>query len=274
MSFFYRHRTFSIIAAVLLVLLILLLASAALQGKDNAVGKVARTIVTAFQKPFSALATGIGDAFGGAFSDDALMSENKELKNKLSEVQKELTIARLDRDEFEALQGLQDIFGSSIDLAEKVVKSANVVSLDGSSITNVFSIDIGSDSGVMRNTVVLSGDGLIGRVVSVSNNSAKVVSILNESNNVGFQITRNDVNYLGSCSGDGKGNIIGHLLDEEATVEVGDTVSTSGIGGIYPSGILIGTVVEAELQEDSPLLYVKIEPKVYFKGLKKVAVLI
>lgn len=274
MSFFYRHRTFSIIAAVLLVLLILLLVSSAFKEKDNALGSAARGYIAVIQKPFSALASGIGNALGGAFSDDALAAENKELKEKLAQAQSDLTVARLDREELDQLKSLQELFGSSLDMTEKSALSANVIALDGSSIYNVFSIDKGSNAGIGRNSVVISGDGLVGRVLSAEKNSAKVVSILNESNNVGIQIGRGESYFLGSCKGDGKGSLVGHLLDEDADIKVGDTVLTSGIGGIYPPGIVIGTVLVAEFNEDSPLLYVKIEPSVYFKGLKKVAVLI
>ena len=273
MSFFYRHRVLSTIVAVLLVLLLLLLASSAFKEKDNFIGTVSKTIFTGFQKPFAAMARGLGNAFGGAFSDEALLAENQKLTEELSAAQSELTTERLNREELTELQKLQGIFGGDADIARFSVKTANVFSLDGSSVFNVFSIDVGSNDGVERNTVVLSGDGLIGRVVSSEANSAKVVPILNENNKIGFQI-KGEQDYLGICNGDGKGFLVGNLFDEGATVKVGDPVFTSGIGGLYPAGISLGTVVEAEMNEETPLLYVKIEPAVYFLGLKKVAVLI
>jgi len=64
------------------------------------------------------------------------------------------------------------------------------------------------------------------------------------------------------------------MLDDEAQVEEGDTVITSGIGGVYPAGIVIGTVKSVERASSNNLLAIEIEPAVYLKGIKKVGLLV
>jgi rod shape-determining protein MreC len=90
---------------------------------------------------------------------------------------------------------------------------------------------------------------------------------------MGFQI-KGEKTYLGVLHGDGSGKLSGYLLDEEATAKEGDELFTSGVGGIYPAGVKIGVVTKAELKSDSSLLNIEADPAVYFKGLKKVAVLV
>jgi rod shape-determining protein MreC len=145
--------------------------------------------------------------------------------------------------------------------------------MDNSNTFDIFTIDIGEDSGVKRNSVVVCGDGLVGRVLSASKETSKVVAIIDENNKIGFQIHRGR-DFLGVCYGDGKGDLSGYLLDEKAVTEVGDEALTSGVGGIYPAGLVIGRVTKVEKENDSGLLEISIRSSVYFKGLKKVAVLI
>jgi rod shape-determining protein MreC len=151
--------------------------------------------------------------------------------------------------------------------------TADVIGLDNSSGFNIFTINAGSKDGVSDDSVVIDGDGLIGRVMSVSDNSAKVISIIDETNKVGFQVFR-DLEWLGMLSGDGEGDLTGYMLDESAAVREGDRLITSSIGGSYPAGITIGKVTSVEWNHDLPLKTVRVEPAVYFKSIRKVAVLL
>jgi rod shape-determining protein MreC len=275
MRWFIVHKRLTLVLAILLLLIILLAASYSLRDKNNGVGDAARSVVSLVQKPFGAAAGGIGNALGGIFSNDALANENKELKKKVEELSGELAITRMNAEELAELKKLADSLGGTAYTGKKKIKSAGILSYDGSANINTFTINIGTESGVERNTVALCGDGLVGRVTSAKNGWAQVVSIVNENNNIGFEIKgKGDKNYLGVIHGNGSGKLEGYLLDEEAPAKAGDEVFTSGIGGVYPGGIKIGTVIKAELQGDSSLLNIEVEPAVYLKGMKKVAVLV
>jgi rod shape-determining protein MreC len=275
MRWFIVHKRLTLILAILLFLVVLLIASYSLKDKNNAIGDAARSVVSFVQKPFGAAASGIGNALGGVFSNDALANENKELEKKVEELSDELAIARIDAEELAELKKLAASLDGAADTGEKKLKVAGILSYDGSKNVNTFTIDIGTESGVERNTVVLCGDGLVGRVISAKKGWAQVVSIINENNNIGFELRgEGGKNYLGVIHGDGSGKLAGYLLNEDGAAKEGDVVFTSGVGGIYPGGIKIGTVTKSELTGDSPLLNINVDPAVYLKGIKKVAVLV
>jgi rod shape-determining protein MreC len=275
MRWLYRHRFLAVIVAVLAALVILFAASVNLQGDDTAVGKAARSFVTFAQKPFVALK---GKIIGDVGEGGNERSEISGLKSEIEELKRELQMSKLTSEEYAELKALAEGFNMADPAVGKKPIAADVVAYDNTDTFNIFTIDIGSESGVERDSVVICGSGLVGRVISSDKEWARVVSITDENNRIGFQVTERkdgkDMDFLGLCSGDGEGNMKGNLLDEEGFAKVGDEVITSGLGGIYPAGLTIGKVTKAEYTKKNQLMEVTIEPSTYFKGLKKVVVLV
>jgi rod shape-determining protein MreC len=268
------HKTFTILASIIVVLTALLLASIAFKDKDNFIGAASRTVISIVQKPFVALGNLASDHIPGVLSDKALSDENKELTKKIEALEEELLIVRLQREELDSLTSLSAVLNFEGATQTYQLMSANVISYEGSSVFNIFLIDIGTEAGVKHNSAVVSGDGLVGRVIETGNGWSRVISIVDENNNVGIQVTTDGQSFIGLCSGEGDGTLTGQLLDENAAGKKGDLVFTSGLGGVYPPGILVGEITHAELAEESALMQLKIKPAANIKGLKKVAVLI
>lgn len=275
MRWFQENKRFSIIAAIALFLLVFLLASYQLRDSDSGLGRAAQSVVTVFQTPFAAIANTFGNATGGILTDKKLLLINEQLTEQVNRLEDEVVQSKLDAEELSELRRLSKSLDTTSLTSKYELKAANVLSFDGSSsrMFNIFTIDAGRESGIKRNTVIVNGDGLIGRVIKSGQGWAKVVAIIDETNNVGFQVSSN-LNYLGVCHGNGLGGMEGNLLDEEGSVKEGDKIITSGIGGIYPAGLSIGTVEKAERTNESPFMSVTIKTNVYFKGLKKVAALV
>jgi rod shape-determining protein MreC len=267
------HRAFLIIAAIVLALVILLFVSYALRDGENGVGNAAGTAVSYIQKPFVALRDAVTDGFGGLFGDEGLSAENAALKEELEDVKSELVKQRLSREELAELERLSAALSAPGLQQDYTLVAANVISMENSDTFDIFTIDIGTESGVERNSVVVCGDGLVGRVLTAGRGQSKVVAIIDENNKIGFQIHK-DRDFLGVCYGDGMGDMKGYLLDESATAYEGDEALTSGVGGVYPAGLVVGRITKAEQNGDRDLLEVTIRSDVYFKGLKKVAVLV
>jgi rod shape-determining protein MreC len=265
-----------LIVAILAALVILFAVSYNLQGNDNAVGKAAKSFVTLVQKPLISLADRItGNQPGSTVAGN---SETDRLRAEIESLKQELQMAKLTDEEYAELKALSGSFNIDDPIAGKKPVAADVITYNNTDTFNIFTINAGTESGIERDSVILCGDGLVGRVLSSDKGWAKVASLTDENNRIGFQVKEQkdgqEVVFLGVCSGDGEGNLVGALLDENGFAAEGDEVVTSGLGGIYPAGITIGTVVKAGYTKKSQMMEVTIEPSVYFKGLKKVIALV
>lgn len=117
---------------------------------------------------------------------------------------------------------------------------ANVVGLDPTTWSNVLLVDRGSDDKVAKEMIVLSGDGLVGRVIQTSPRASKVLLLTDVRHAVDALIQR--TRDRGVVVGMDRSSCLMKYIPLEAKVEVGDRVISSGLGGLYPKGLIIGTV--------------------------------
>ncbi|MDR3295524.1 MAG: rod shape-determining protein MreC [Clostridiales Family XIII bacterium] len=268
-----EHTKATAVCAAFALLLILVLVSSQTFGESNILGRSAGTLISTAQRPF-AYAAGFLDArLSVFFVSKDLATENAGLKAQISELEQELTAARLSGTDLAELAKLSEVLNyAGLEDAYRLV-TADVIGLDESSGFRIFTINVGTENGVAENAVVIDGNGLIGRVLETGERWAKVISIIDETNNVGFQVFRN-FEWLGFVCGDGSGGLTGYMLDETASIRDGDRLITSEIGGIYPRGLTIGKVTKVEWDHNSTMKTVQVEPAAYFKSIKKVTVLI
>ncbi|MDR2087999.1 MAG: rod shape-determining protein MreC [Clostridiales Family XIII bacterium] len=272
MKWIRKHTGASTIIAVFVALFILVLVSYRTFGESNPLGRSAGRALDVIQAPFARVARFLDERFSVYLRSEELVRENERLRTRVAELERELNESRLSGADLADLEMLSEALNyADLEDAYDLV-TADVVGLDNSSGFNIFTINVGSEDGVSVDSVVIDGDGLIGRVMAVSENAAKVISIIDETNKVGFQVFRN-LEWLGMLNGDGNGKLTGYMLDETAAVREGDRLVTSAIGGFYPPGITIGKVTSVEWNHDSPLKTVHVEPAVYFKSIRKVTVL-
>jgi rod shape-determining protein MreC len=273
MKWIRKHTGASTIIAVFAALLILVFVSYRTFGESNILGRSAGRVIGLAQAPFAQAGRFLDERLSAFLFSTELVRENERLRARIETLELELNEARLSGADLADLKKLSETLNyADIGDAYSFV-TADVIGLDKSSGFNIFTIDVGSDDGVSKDSVVIDGDGLIGRVMSAGDGEAKVISIIDETNNVGFQVFRN-LEWLGMLRGDGEGGLTGYMLDETAAVREGDRLITSAIGGFYPQGLTIGKVTSVEWNHDSPLKTVRVEPSVYFKSIRKVTVLL
>lgn len=272
MRWFRDHPRITIALIALLVLLIIFYISLLSVGKDNFLGRTLGVAVVEIQKPFTFIGNAISGKVTSFTSADQVESENEELKDRISELEQELSREKLNSSELNELKQLTKAFDSQKTITEYDPVAAEIISYDGSNIFNVFTVNAGSNTGVEVNDAVINDKGLIGRVSSVGTNWCKIVAIIDESNKIGFQLSKN-LRFRGVCNGDGDGELEGYLFDADASVKTGDQLVTSGIGGVYPAGLIVGTVSNVEKGQDNPLKNIQVDPAVNFKSIKKVAIL-
>lgn len=191
-------------------------------------------------------------------------SEEVELKRRIAELERKLAEHK------EALyenERLRDLLGFS-QKASKPSIPALVMGRDPNNWASVVFIDKGGNDGIVKDLAVISGDGLVGRVRETGKTMSKVMLINDVDSKVGavIQESREQGLLVGTPEGDCK--LIFISLD--SNVNKGDIVMTSGMGGIYPKGILIGHVVKIEKEKGRLYKYAIVEPSSKLSKLEEV----
>ena len=153
----------------------------------------------------------------------------------------------------------------------------NIIGYSGSSLSDGYIIDKGSNDGIAKNMVVVSSKGLVGKVTKVSSNFAIVQSILNENIAVAVmdQQTREATGVLQGLSDKKDNNMpVVYNLPINSDVKEGDIIITSGLGKIYPKEIPVGTVVSVEEDNVKVMKSAVVEPFVNFNELEELFVVI
>ncbi|MBN7772772.1 rod shape-determining protein MreC [Clostridium aminobutyricum] len=267
-----EHKMVSILIAVVVALCVIMLVSYETGGKSGTIGNATETAVTKAQSPLSNMEKSIKNSLRGIFKFKSIVSENEKLKDQVNDLQQQVIDLTLKKNELQELQQLSNALNYESISGNKKIVGASIISMDGSNWFNQFTIDRGTESGIQKDDVVVNGDGLVGRIAEAGTGWSKVISIIDESNNVSFMVSR-DLSLIGIVSGDSNGSLSGFMIDNKAGIIKGDTLVTSSMG-LYPEGIKIGKAVSVEYDSDTQLKTVKIEPSVSFKSLQKVAVIL
>lgn len=200
---------------------------------------------------------------------DELKQENENLKNKNVELEKslrELEIIKAENDTLKEYVNLKDKY------SQYSTKPAYVIQKDFDNFSKLIEINLGKKDGIDVNMTVISEKGLVGHVISVTDNTAKVQTIIDTSNAVSASIksTRDSILLKGSLDETG---LKATQIPTDASMIEGDLVETSGIGGIYTKGIYIGKVKRVENTKNITDRYAFIEPAVDFSKLETVLVI-
>lgn len=199
-----------------------------------------------------------------------LKNENKELKDKNSELEQSLRELENVKSENETLKeylNLTDKYG------EYKTISGYVINKDISNYSKTVIINIGKKDGVEKNMTVIADEGLVGEVVSVTDNTSKVRTIIDTSSSISCLMSANKDSVI--CKGTLGSNteLKAMYIPTDANIVQGDSIDTSGLGGIYPKGIHVGTVKKIVTTQNITDRYADIETAVDFNKLNTVLVI-
>jgi len=138
--------------------------------------------------------------------------------------------------------------GDSIQPRKFLYLTARVVNNTVNKQFNYLTLDKGSLSGIKPEMAVIGSEGIVGIVKSVSDNYASVLSALNRDFIVSAKIQKNG--YFGPLKWNGNSADYATLVDipHHVKIETGDTIVTSGFGGVFPEGYHIGTISDFRLK--------------------------
>jgi rod shape-determining protein MreC len=258
-----------------LITIIILISIGVSTNKDSKLHYIGDAISVPLE-PVQSFFSYIGQQIEGSvtfFNDTkALKAQNVKLKETLDQLQAQnRTLLRYEQEnkDLKAQLDLKDQFKDYVSVG------GNIIAKDIGNWFNIFTIDRGNSDGLTVNSPVITSRGLVGSVYETLPFTSKVLSIIDIDSTVSAIISKSLGPALvkGDLNLKNQGLCRMEFLSMDLDVAVGDTVETSGIGSIYPRGILIGKVKQLIQTNNELNRYAIIEPAVDFKRLQEVSVL-
>jgi len=199
----------------------------------------------------------------------SLRQRNAELESEVSELQAQVIQLQQQVGETDILAALVDF---SLARSENTYKAAAVIGRDPSPFLHYVIINAGSNDGVLRGMPVVTDQGLVGRIDAVIADAARVQLVTDPASkvNVRLQNAETEASLIGSVTGD----VTLELIPQDITIEQGDLVLTSGLGGSYPPDLIIGQVVNVRSRDFDLFQQATVQPVVDFNRLQIVLVII
>lgn len=213
---------------------------------------------------------GIGDYFG---SNKKLREENERLKNENTNLQKQINDNAGMQDENDELRQMLDLKKTQVDLT---LIAASVSAKDPSGWYSTFTIDKGMSDGIKEDQpVVNSNRELIGRIGRTGDNWAEVVTLLDPQASIGAMVKRSGA--IGILEGNtelrySNKSRFGYL-SRDTDITTGDYLETSGQGGIYPKGLIIGKIDEVKDDSSTMSRYAEVSICAEVSSVKEVFVI-
>lgn len=211
---------------------------------------------------------GVTDFFSTFSEYDSLKKENEQLIKRITELETGIAGTYSDKVEIDRLRGMLNVIDPSPELQ---FITADVVMTAADGFGSTFNINKGTMDGIELNSVAVAAGGLVGKVTAVGLNWAIVTAITDPSMSVGATIPRSEATGVtestiqlrlqGQCR-------IAYLSADDSVVR-GDQVYTSGLGGVFPAGILIGTVSKIEYEENGLAQNATVDIAADLKGLRR-----
>jgi rod shape-determining protein MreC len=197
-----------------------------------------------------------------------LRQRNLELEAEVSRLQAQIIELQQRLSETNILSALVDFARAN---PENQYQAAAVIARDPSPFLQYVIINRGSDDGLQRGMPVVTQQGLVGRIAAVTAGAARVQMITDPASSVNVRIEPSKAQAV--LSGQLSGDIFLEMIPQGASVNAGDLVLTSGLGGGYPPNILIGQVTGIRSRDQDLFQRGTVQPVVDFSNLEIVLVI-
>lgn len=271
MRFFFRSRQFKIILAILIALVTVSVIFSIIGSKISPQSDIIGTVTA----PFRSAATAVSNAFSDFFK---MMDDSNELMLKNSELESQINDLREKQANYEKMAEENEFLKKYLEIKDKnpdfKFAPATLISRDSADPYKGFVINQGSTNGVEAYDPVITDAGLVGFVSEVGLTTSKVTTILSSDLTLGALDNRtNDSGIIsGSLETSKNGQTKFKNLSRSCNIAIGDYVVTSG-EGIFPKGLLIGTIKYIGNDEYNTSIFANIEPFVDFDNIRSVMVI-
>lgn len=271
MRFFFRSQKFKIILTVICAILIMALITAIVGSAFSPQNGILGAATSSITKLFNDISNEVGSFFKKFESNNELIEENLALKQKVNELTSNLMDYEKAKQENEMYEKYYGIKEHNTDY---IMEPAMLISRNLNDPYGSFNINKGSLHGIALNDPVITEDGLVGYICEVNPSYSKVTTILDTAISCGGldRRTRDAGIISGELSLAEQGKTRLNNLLRSSGVATGDYIVTSG-GGVFPEGLVIGTVDSVHNEHYSTALYAIITPIVDFSELRDVMVI-
>jgi rod shape-determining protein MreC len=267
----YKNKKSGLIGIIITIIILILIVIFSNGDKDsNFVQNAANNLIMPIQNGLTYLKNKLSGN-GAFFTDiDYLKEENKKLTEKNNELEQSLR-------ELENIKTENQTLKEYMNLAEKYKEYKTipgyVINKDITNYSKTIVINLGKKDGVETNMTVIGNEGLVGHVVSVTDSTAKVQTIIDTASSISCSMSTTKDSIVCKGTLDEKSALKAMFIPTDANIIQGDSIETSGIGGIYPKGIHIGSVKKVTNTQNMTDRYALIETAVNFDKLDTVLVI-
>lgn len=258
------------IAIVLLALSVIMFTVSCRMGDVGVLG-AARTVWQTVTMPISYIGSvavqpfqGLGNIFANLTADQETLSQLQEENKQLVAENAELEEAQQTATRLQALLDLKDTYNLQS-------TAARIINASYDNWSRTVTLDKGSSSGLAVGMPVTDSYGVIGQISEVSATTATVRLITDENSGVSAMIQSSRAQ--GMLNGSADGTLSLNLVRTDQTVNAGDIIVTSGLGGVYPKGLPLGTVTSVEKYDGAMYYTITVEPFTKTESYEEVLVI-
>lgn len=276
MSFFNKNKERMMVTGVAIILIVLIGVTSTERISLTGPEKIIGNLLTPVGRVTNSIGKNISNFFANIKEIGFLREENEELKKNIAQLEEE-------NREYLNVIGKFDFLKNEVALLKNTeynLVPAQIVGKEPNNWFDRFTIDKGSNDGLKKGDTVIQGveieqniiiEGIVGRVIDVGPNWAKIATVIDELSKVSFKIIRTQDS--GIIAGSVEHKITGYLFDNKADVIKGDKLYTSALGGTYVSDIYIGEIEDIINDDENLMKRISVKPVIDFKKLYKVFVI-
>ena len=226
-----------------------------------------------FQRVVAWVGSQVDYVAGNIWEIATVHQQNKMLRNEVDQ----LRVQNLQAGEMAAENArLRALLGYKQTATQFDMVAASVIGRESATWSSMITVNRGSLEGVTKNMPVVTEKGLVGRIIEAGPNSSKVQLILDPRSSVGTLVQRPESRVAGIVKGDLENFAMPRMVNIPKTADVKeeDIIITSGYGGVFPKGIVVGKISAIKNEPGGLLKYGVIEPAVDFQKLEDVEIIV
>ncbi|MBR4282161.1 MAG: rod shape-determining protein MreC [Clostridia bacterium] len=272
MKAFFKSKFFKTISTIICVMIALTLILSLVGNTIAPQSAIIGTIISPIEYVTGYVSHTFSNFFTSVERAEILENENNILREEMRNLREKLV-------DYDKYKSENEFYSEFLEIKKEhpdyQFQPAMVVSYDSLDVYKSFTINCGTAQGISQFDPVITADGLVGYVSEVGLTHATVMTLLNP--NLSVSATDNRTRETGVVSGDAKLVASGcckmSYLSRSSAMNLGDYVITSGAGGVFPAGLMVGTVTEIGQESADVSLYAVLRPFVEPTGLSDVMVI-